>query len=1321
MTEETLFEAALEKETLAERAAFLDEACSGDVAVRQRVDALLRSHEHAGFLKTPAVQRAEKEKSTPQSPTEAAPAILDPPASAERAGAVIGPYKLLQQVGEGGMGTVFMAEQTHPVQRKVAVKVIKAGMDSRQIVARFEAERQALAMMDHVNIARVLDAGATESGLPYFVMELVRGVPITQYCDDNHLTPRERLELFVPVCQAIQHAHQKGIIHRDIKPSNVMVTLYDDKPVPKVIDFGVAKATEQPLTAQTLFTQYGTMVGTLEYMSPEQASMSALGADTRSDIYSLGVLLYELLTGSTPLTHKRVKEAAYGEVLRLIKEEDPPKPSTRLSDSGEALVSISAQRHTQPAKLMKLMRGELDWIVMKCLEKDRDRRYETANGFVADLKRYLNDEPVKACPPSALYRVRKFARRNKRILATAGIVVLALVLGTAVSTRQAIRATAAEGLAQKRLAAESEARNATRAQLRLTEQAQEEAMHRLYEAGLAQARAGSLSRRIGQRFESLDAVAQALKIARDRNQGEERMLELRNAAIACLALPDLRIAKQWDGWPTGSFSADFDSNLERYARVDRQGVVHIHRVADQAEICNVPGLGPGDAWPWFSPDGQYLALKRLDHRFRLWKLDGAQPVAVLEESSAPGGAAFSPDSRQLAIGQANGSIRLLELPSARQVKQLEGGPSPRFLRFHPEGRQLAVCCSNGIQIFDLETGRVLADLREAPGVECIAWHPDGKTLAVGGGDRIIRIWDVANRKPIARLEGHTGGGIFFDYNHSGDLLVSACWDGALRLWDPRTGLQLFNTRASVLGLRFSPDDRFLAAEAKDTTLRILEVARSSAYGTLVGGPMVGRTVRYAGCAISPDGRLLTVTDVTGVSFWDLAKRKELAFSPTGHTSAVVFESCDALLTGGPAGLLRWPVQEDVAVPGLLRIGPPTKLLPFSGNAIGSSSDGRVIASPQGTGALVLDLDHPDRPIPLTPHADVRHTGVSPDGKWAATGSHWYTKVKIWAARTGKLVKELPIEWGSMVGFSPDGKWLATTGGPGVSLWAVGSWMPGKQVGGVLFAFAPHGPLLAVETGHGVIRLVSPDSGQEYARLEGPNQEPASRICFSPDGAQLVALAQDSQSIHVWDLRATREQLTIMGLDWSLPPYPPAPKVEDSQPLRVQVELGDQALSPRSREETARQIIEQDRRALTANPNSAAACNRLAWNYLTAPAALRDWKAALPLAQKAVQLEPGPMNRNTLGLAYYRAGRYREAIEASQANLKDQVDWVLTYDLYFLAMSHHQLGERAQARQFYDVAVRWSVAHSEALKQYAVELASIQAEAAEVLGVKENKH
>ncbi len=446
MTADEILVAALEKRTPVERAAYLDGACGVDGELRALVENLLRSHEEAGsFLEQPLFEPAQ---------------TIDQPRQAETPGTVIGPYKLLQQIGEGGMGTVFMAEQTEPVKRKVALKVIKAGMDSRQVVARFEAERQALAMMDHVNIARVFDGGTTENGRPFFVLELVHGVPITKYCDDNHLTPRQRLELFVPVCQAIQHAHQKGIIHRDIKPSNVMVTLYDGKPVPKVIDFGVAKATEQKLTERTLFTQYGTMIGTLEYMSPEQAEMSALGVDTRSDIYSLGVLLYELLTGSTPLTHKRMKEAAYGEILRMIKEEEPPKPSTRLSDSGEALASISAQRKTEPAKLAKLMRGELDWIVMKTLEKDRNRRYETANGFAADVQRYLADEAVQACPPSASYRLRKFVARNKGPVIAASVILLCLVvaiLGTSAGLVWAVRERDAKTRA---LSAETEAKEA---------------------------------------------------------------------------------------------------------------------------------------------------------------------------------------------------------------------------------------------------------------------------------------------------------------------------------------------------------------------------------------------------------------------------------------------------------------------------------------------------------------------------------------------------------------------------------------------------------------------------------------------------------------------------------------------------------------------------------------------------------------------------------------------------------------------------------------------------------------------------------------------
>ncbi len=466
MNEETLFFAALEKPTLSERRAFLDEACAGDVTLRERVERLIDAHQKPpGILERPGN-----------------PGGWDGPrggfssgaySGGEVAGSVIaGRYTLLEEIGAGGMGTVWRAEQTQPMRRVVALKLIKPGMDSRSVLSRFEAERQALALMDHPNIARVLDGGTTDRGRPYFVMEFVEGIPLTRYCDEACLTIAQRLELFVPVCQAVQHAHTKGVIHRDLKPTNILVSIYDGRPVPKVIDFGLAKAMQQPLMDRTLNTAQGELLGTPLYMSPEQAEFNNPDVDARADVYALGVVLYELLTGTTPLERGRFHHAAVHELLRLIKEEEPPLPSARLSNS-DLLPNVAAQRRLEPVRLKRLIRGELDWIVMKCLEKDRSRRYETASGLAGDVAHYLADEPVDACPVSLVYRIRKFVKRYRRTVLAASLVVLALVGGIVGTTWGMVRARQAWNAEAARAQGERAANERAQKRLKQVENASE--------------------------------------------------------------------------------------------------------------------------------------------------------------------------------------------------------------------------------------------------------------------------------------------------------------------------------------------------------------------------------------------------------------------------------------------------------------------------------------------------------------------------------------------------------------------------------------------------------------------------------------------------------------------------------------------------------------------------------------------------------------------------------------------------------------------------------------------------------------------------------
>ena len=498
MMVEKVFESAIKLATPQERAAYVRGACGEDPALRQQVESLIQAHDEVGGF-------------MPTDPGETVITIPDRPLS-EKEGTCIGRYKLLQRIGEGGMGVIYMAEQTEPVTRKVALKIIKLGLDTKSVIARFEAERQALAMMDHPNIAKVFDAGSTETGRPYFVMELVKGVPINQYCDKNHLPTKERLQLFIAVCQAIHHAHQKGVIHRDIKPSNILVTLHDGRPVPKVIDFGIAKATHQKLTEKTLFTHFAQMIGTPAYMSPEQAEMSGLDVDTRTDVYSLGVLLYELLTGTTPFPEKELLSKGYGEMQRIIAEQEPERPSLRVSTFvGEQQTIVAKNRSTERLSLQRQIKGDLDWIVMKALDKDRTHRYDTPNNLAADIERHLSDEPVLAAQPTFLYQLGKLYRRHQVALATAACFALLLLVSAGVAAAQAIKNkslfTAAEEARLKEMTAkqrESELRRIAETERGKAEVERDRSQRFLYTANMNLAKRAWDEANVGRTVDLLD-------------------------------------------------------------------------------------------------------------------------------------------------------------------------------------------------------------------------------------------------------------------------------------------------------------------------------------------------------------------------------------------------------------------------------------------------------------------------------------------------------------------------------------------------------------------------------------------------------------------------------------------------------------------------------------------------------------------------------------------------------------------------------------------------------------------------------------------------
>ena len=1070
-----VFTAALALSTPEEHTRYLDKACAGKPELRQRVESLLRAHAQAThFL----------EVNGP-----------DIDALHEGPGTVIDRYKLLEEIGEGAFGRVFMAEQIEPVCRKVALKIIKAGMDTREVIARFEAERQALALMDHPNIAKVLDAGATETGRPYFVMELVRGVPITDYCEQQQLSTTERLQLFMKVCHAVQHAHQKGIIHRDLKPTNILVTVIDGEAVPKVIDFGVAKALGQKLTEKTLFTAFQQMVGTPAYMSPEQAALSGVDVDTRSDIYSLGVLLYELLTGVTPFDQETFRKAALDEIRRLIRETEPPKPSTRLHalvaadvrrlhskrESGtpeSEEVRASSRRLLQAKETIRLVRGDLDWIVMKCLEKDRARRYETANSLADDIDRHLKLEPVNAAAPSALYRARKFIHRHKTGLAAVAAFVLLLAVGAVVSTWEAIRATRAERV-QSQLRQRAEAETA-RADAKATEAdtARQQVEARAYASDMSLA---AYSANSGGDLGSVQNLLARWPHSQSDRRGWEwyylnSLCHRESLTIAAHSNGVLRVA--WS--PDGS----------RLASAGRDGLVKIWDASTGRRIAELRGHTDvvfGIAW---SPDGQRLASSSDDSTVRIWDSSTGKLLFTLTgHKKAVRGVAWSLDGKRLATASLDRTARIWDAATGAELLAVPTDSLLRDASWNADGIRLAVCSNTKTIVLDTVTGRNLIsyDLGRT-----VSWSPDGRWLARGGFGGGVRLCDAATQTNEVILGYHEDTVLCLSWSSDGTRLASA-GGSFVGIWDPKRAgaVQWFRGHAGLVrSVAWRPDGKQIASAGIDGTVKVWDVDWDDHHLTIKTQP--GQVISLAW---NPKGKQLATGASDGlVRIWELAGARE-PIVLHGHSNWV------------------WQVAWNPA---------GTRLASGSwegGIKVWEASTGRELQSVQASTGVLDD--------PL----DVRSLAWSPDGKRLASVAQDGC-LKVWDGDTMTLLAAYDLKGMSAfaVAWSPDGRQLAA---------GLGS----VQAGDIQILDAATGKVREVLRGHRSIirslawsrdnrRLASASddatakvwdtqAGRELYTLTGHSAAVRS-VAWSPDESRLATGSWD-HTVKIWDA-ATGEEL-----------------------------------------------------------------------------------------------------------------------------------------------------------------------------------------------------
>jgi WD40 repeat protein/serine/threonine protein kinase len=1278
-----VFNAALELPT-GERGAYLDQVCSGDAGLRQRVEELLQAEDRAGgFLESAA-----------GAPAALAGGIRPLVTPGSKPGDRIGRYKLLEQIGEGGCGVVFMADQEEPVHRLVALKVIKLGMDTKSVIARFEAERQALALMDHPNIAKVLDAGATETGRPYFVMELVRGVKITDYCDQNNLSTGERLEMFIQVCQAIQHAHQKGIIHRDIKPSNILVTVNDPDKIgmPKVIDFGIAKATQGKLTDQTLFTAFEQFIGTPAYMSPEQAEMSpdpSGDIDTRSDIYSLGVLLYELLTGNTPFDTKELLRSGLNEMRQIIRERQPVRPSTRLSQTRAVQPTTSGDSALRIPH--SAINPDLDWMVMKCLEKDRNRRYETANGLAMDVQRYLADEPVVARPPSNWYRFQKFVRRNKLAFGAGAAISIVLALGVVVSTSETLRALRAERRQSVLLA---DARQARENEAGLRRTAQSEAKR---------AEAAAMDLRISL---STSHLLEGLRLMREDNWNNALAYLVRclssnptnSAALAALTtwltyhswpLPDLMIPDA-----RGAHLAEFSPDGRRIVIAWRDGTVRVWDTQIDKWLTEPMKHTNALLSAQFSRDGKRIVTGSFDYTARVWDAQTGQPIT---EPMVHGGyvytAQFDFDGKRIVTASSDGTARVWDAQTGQPLVELMKHSSyVSSAEFSPDGeRVLTASADKTARVWRAETGQLMQTLTHDGPVHYAGFSPDGKRIVTASADRTARVWDTQTGHPVTNPMVHGGAVLSARFSPDGLRIVTASGgpfaedaseDHAARVWDAQTGQPLtepMRHRRTVDFAQFSPDGRRILTGSRDGTARIWNAQN--------GEPLTESLTQVGSPRFSPDGKRVLTTSAAGAPcLWNVESGRAFGrlLKHSGNIKSAQFSpDGNRVLTASLDKTARvWDAQSGRAVGEPMRHGGYVWSAEFSRDAA------RVVTASADKTARVWDAET-GRPLtePLQHPSEVISAQFSPDGlrivTVSADSAAWSkaavsnasgglesvtvsagNAARVWDVRGGQALTG-PMAHSSMIvsaQFSPDGNqiltaswdnsarlWDARTGGRLLKL------VHGDEI---FFAkFNADGSQILTSCRDGSARLWDARTGRLLAARFGHGIFFPRSAQWSRDGTRLLT-ASDDGTARVWDVR-TGERLGEVIHEYPM--------------VSAQFSLDEERILTSSMDRTARlwdartgqplaepwklgqhgdyhaQFGPGDRRILTSGEDEA-----WVWDMAPARGPCPDWLLPLSEAISGMVLSPQGLLENT---SLERAATLKE-IRRRLDKEKDDSDWVI---------------------------------------------------------------